>query len=125
MGDPLDTFNALADDDDLVNGLGISNGNNCVGYNSTMTIGNVGWSDPMLNTDPDKHTVRISKADLILENEDGTEVNVNEVLNTISERLCVLSPNFEAMEEYPALKDAYKQYKMLEKLLLDNNKPKG
>jgi len=50
------------------------------------------------------------------------QVNVGEVLKSISERLCIIQPNFAAMEQYPALKNAYDQYKMVEKLLLQNNK---
>jgi hypothetical protein len=59
---------------------------------------------------------------LVIEDLDGNnKIDVGETLKSISERLCVLQPDFEAHEHYPALKDAYEQYKMLEKLLLDSN----
>jgi len=66
-------------------------------------------------------TVRIH-GDLVIADVEGkNEINVTHVMKTLQERLLVLQPNFEAMEEYAALKDAYDQYKMLEKLLMDNN----
>lgn len=60
------------------------------------------------------------RGDVVLEHDDGSETNIAEFIKNISDRFCVLQPNFEAMEEYPALKDAYDQYKMLEKLLMEN-----
>jgi len=50
------------------------------------------------------------------------EVNVSDFIKTMQDRMLILQPNLEAMEEYPALKDAYDQYKMLEKLLTEGNK---
>ena len=64
------------------------------------------------------------KGEVVIEHKDGSETNIAEFMKTVGERLCVLQPNFEAMEEYPALKDAYDQYKMLEKLLMENNDAK-
>ena len=62
------------------------------------------------------------KGDLVISDTDGkNEVNVGEFVKSMQDRLCILQPNFEAMEEYPALKDAYDQYKMLEKLLMEKN----
>ena len=53
--------------------------------------------------------------------ETNETVEVLGAIKAMQERLLILEPNFEQMEEYPALKDAYNQYKMLEKLLIENN----
>lgn len=66
----------------------------------------------------------VIKGDLVIEDENGDTVDVGKFMKDIGERLCILQPNFKAMEEYPALKDAYDQYKMLEKLLMENNNDK-
>ena len=54
-------------------------------------------------------------------------INVGEFMKTVGERLLILEADFKMHEKYPALKDAYDQYKMLEKLLADDavgpNKP--
>lgn len=63
------------------------------------------------------------KGDLVVNTAAGEQVNVCDFITAMQDRMCIIQPNIEAMEEYPALKDAYDQYKMLEKLLIDNNKP--
>jgi hypothetical protein len=48
------------------------------------------------------------------------KINLDEVADTlqvIKERLLILTPDFELMEQYPTLKDAYDQYKVLEAML--------
>jgi len=66
-------------------------------------------------------TVKIH-GDLVIADVGGkNEINVSDVMKTLQERLLVLQPNFEAHEHYPALKDVYDQYKMLEKLLMEQN----
>ena len=55
--------------------------------------------------------------EIVIEDDNGDTMNVGATLKTISQRLCVLQAEFDAREQYPALKDAYNQYKMLEKLL--------
>ncbi len=43
-------------------------------------------------------------------------------LHKIEERLCILSPAFELHEKYPALKEAYDAYCLVEKLVNENSK---
>jgi hypothetical protein len=122
MGDILDSMNALADDDD--DGRGLTNSAIADGhymYNGSGNIGIGGWDKPAASMEYNDTTVTVAGGDLVLEEKDGTQINVNEFIKTMNDRFCVLQPNFEAMEEYPALKDAYDQYKMLEKLLMENN----
>lgn len=66
--------------------------------------------------------VEIKGRVIIKDPDTNAETDVTEFIKTINERMLILQPNFEAMDEYPALKDAYDQYKMLEKLLMKNNK---
>ena len=58
---------------------------------------------------------------IVITDKDGNKYDVLEFMKTVSERMLVLQPNFEAMERYPALKEAYEHYKFLEDLLLTGN----
>ena len=61
--------------------------------------------------------------DLIIHRDGKESIKVCETLDVIMERLCILQPNFEKMEQYPALKAAYDNYKMVEALIAnDENK---
>jgi hypothetical protein len=54
-------------------------------------------------------------------------INLDElaaVIETVKERLLILAPNFELMEQYPTLKDAYDQYKLIEAMLKEENTKK-
>jgi hypothetical protein len=51
------------------------------------------------------------------------EINLDELANvveTLKERLLILTPNFEKMEKYPSLKEAYDHYKLIEALCVSN-----
>jgi len=45
-----------------------------------------------------------------------------EMMNTLKERLLILTPNFQLHEHYPALKEAYEHYKVLEAMLAAGDK---
>ena len=52
------------------------------------------------------------------------EVNLDEmaeIVNSMKERLLILVPNFEKHEKYPALKEAYEHYKLIEALCKEDN----
>ena len=52
-------------------------------------------------------------------------INLDEMatmMNTIKERLLILTPNFELHEKYPVLKDLYEQYKVVEAMLKEDDK---
>lgn len=38
-------------------------------------------------------------------------------LSTIEDRLCILQPSLELHDKYPALREAYENYKLIEKLV--------
>jgi len=94
--------------------------------NQVMTFANtpnnvsVGYVNQQIETD--QNIVSDAKSttftgDLVLRNKDGKELDIGATIETMQERFLILQADFEAHEEYPALKDAYDQYKMLEKLL--------
>lgn len=62
------------------------------------------------------------KGNIVIEGNDGSKIDVGETLNSIMDRLAIIQPNYEAMEEFVALRDAYEKYKMLEKLLTQGKK---
>jgi len=47
-------------------------------------------------------------------------IDVGATLKTLQERFLILEEDFEKHEQYPALKDAYEKYKLIEKLLKEN-----
>jgi hypothetical protein len=52
-------------------------------------------------------------------------INLDEMavmMDTIKERLLILTPNFEQHEKYPILKDLYEQYKVVEAMLKEEDK---
>jgi hypothetical protein len=44
------------------------------------------------------------------------------MMETVKERLLILAPNFELHEKYPALKEAYEHYKVLEAMMAADDK---
>lgn len=50
--------------------------------------------------------------------------NLGNIIESIEKRLSILVPDHEKLEKYSALKKAYENYKMLEKLLYEENSQK-
>lgn len=51
-------------------------------------------------------------------------INLDEMadmMNTLKERLLILTPNFEQHEKYPVLKDLYEQYKVVEAMMKEED----
>ena len=64
--------------------------------------------------------------DAIIKTKKNT-INLDEMatlMETLKERLLILTPNFEKMEQYPALKEAYEHYKLIEALCVSNQEEK-
>jgi len=66
-------------------------------------------------------TIPVYDRGLVVKDADGNDVDVGEFITSVNKRLCIIQPSLEAHEKYPALKDAYDQYKMLEKLLMEGD----
>ena len=56
--------------------------------------------------------------DLVVKRPGKNDLHVAKTLEALMERLAVIEPNFELMEKYPALREAYDNYKVMEALLL-------
>jgi hypothetical protein len=77
------------------------------------------------STWPEESKVTIDEQGVTLTDDADIVINgksLTQTLNTLEERLLILQPDFEMMEQYPALKAAYEQYKLIEKLLRDGQK---
>ena len=68
-------------------------------------------------------TIHISGTNPSLSTDKG-KIDLNELITTIDilkERLLILTPNFEKMEKYAALKKAYDHYKLMESMIGDED----
>ena len=79
-----------------------------INWNSNYTIGS-GISAG--NTDYGSNEIRLGNGKTIDLDE------LHDIVETIKQRLLILTPNFEQMEKYPMLKELYNEYKAMEKLL--------
>jgi uncharacterized spore protein YtfJ len=85
----------------------------------------IGWTT-VSNTNPVSTAVLSIMAqgdgDAMIKTKKNT-INLDEMatlMETLKERLLMLTPNFEKMEQYPALKEAYDHYKLIEALCVSN-----
>jgi hypothetical protein len=70
--------------------------------------------------------VSISKPKTIFLSSDGKEVSVDEIvdfMDIMKRRMLILTPDFEKHEKFPALKEAYEQYLVLDKLMREDHTP--
>ena len=74
--------------------------------NSILSIMAEGDGDAMIKTK--KNTINLDEMAVMME--------------TVKERLLILTPNFELHEKYPVLKDLYEQYKVVEAMLKEDDK---
>lgn len=56
--------------------------------------------------------------DLVVRRPGKNDLHIVKTLEVLMDRLAVIEPNFELMEKYPALREAYENYKVMEALLL-------
>ena len=59
--------------------------------------------------------------DLIINRPGKSPVKVAQTLESIMERLAILEPDFDKMDRYPALREAYDNYKTIEALLVGDD----
>jgi len=67
------------------------------------------------------YTASTYNGDFAIQLPSGSTVNVGSALQSIMERLAILEPDFDKMEKYPALREAYNNYKTIEALLAGND----
>jgi hypothetical protein len=68
-------------------------------------------------------TSNVGSTDLTIQYQNQT-IEVGKTLKMLMDRLCVITPNLPLMEKYPALKEAYDNYKLLEALLANEDNTK-
>ncbi len=51
--------------------------------------------------------------------------DIKERISAIEDRLAIIRPDEVLQEKYPSLKEAYEHYKLIEKLVRDQNATKG
>lgn len=69
-------------------------------------------------------TSNVGSTDLTIQYQNQT-IEVGKTLKMLMDRLCVITPNLPLMEKYPALKEAYDNYKLLEALLANEDNTKN
>ena len=67
-------------------------------------------ADTITITDPGDY-------DLVVNRPGKPPLKVGQALDQIMERLAILEPDFDKMDRYPALREAYDNYKTIEALL--------
>ena len=73
-------------------------------------------STPTVTLDPTPRDLNID-GDIKIDGQ-----SLKEFMSVVSERLNILTPKPEVLEKYEALREAYENYKMLEKICLDDGK---
>jgi hypothetical protein len=58
--------------------------------------------------------------DLVINRPGKPPMKVAQTLESIMERLAILGPDFDKIDRYPALREAYDNYKIIEALLAGN-----
>lgn len=117
------TFTASDTEDDT---YGLHEGSYMYGntntYTTTTTTApttyNIGsnTSTSTITLTPPKRDINLDvEGDIII---DGK--SLKEFMETVSNRLSILTPNPELLEKYDALKEAYEHYKILEKICTDD-----
>lgn len=59
--------------------------------------------------------------DIKFHDKDDKTISLGETLNKINERLAIIEPDFEKMEQFPALRKAYEHYKTIEAMIRDDH----
>ena len=63
-------------------------------------------------------------SDVTLRRNGKPDLKIGESIDIIMERLCLIIPAIEKMEKYPALKEAYENYKLIEALIQNDESDK-
>lgn len=95
---------------------GISNSVGSIGMypNVNYTTNTYDWSND---------TVIQTQNEIIISRPGQADIRVGESLEAIMKRLAILSPDFDKMEKYPALRAAYENYLLIEAMIgLDEGK---
>lgn len=70
--------------------------------NPGYVLSNTGWANVTTITSP-----------LVVTTPDGKRYDITKILDAIMDQLCIIMPDAAKMEKYPALQEAYNEYKRL------------
>ena len=94
----------------------------CVTVDNTTTT--LDYTDWLIDDLSFADTITIdnsTNSDFVINRPGKPPLKVAETLECIMDRLAILEPDFDKMEKYPALKEAYDNYKIIEGMLLNND----
>ena len=85
-----------------------------------VAAGNSTYSSPLTNYVFSNNTFQQPSSDLVVQGDiNFSGVSLKEMLEKIQDRLLILTPDPTKLEKYEALRAAYENYKLIEKLLKD------
>lgn len=86
------------------------------------TPGAAGGAGGVISSYPTMYDYRVSTSanDISISRPYGT-LHIAQAIEELQKRLCILEPDFKKMEKYPALKEAYDNYKLVESLISERN----
>lgn len=59
--------------------------------------------------------------DIIIRRDGKEDLHVAKTLEMLLDRLCIIQPALDLIEKYPALREAYENYKMIETMVKNGN----
>lgn len=104
-------------------------------YGSVYTVGSGGGSStgisswpPVTTAAPSYYTAGTGSSvftttantysnDIIIKREGKGDIRVGDTLEMLMDRLCIIQPAMDLIEKYPALREAYEQYKIIEEMV--------
>lgn len=63
------------------------------------------------------HGMVYDNNDIVLKRNGKDDLHIGKAIDSIMERLCIIEPAFELLEKYPALREAYNNYKLIETMV--------
>jgi hypothetical protein len=64
-------------------------------------------------------------SDVIIRREGKEDLLVAKTLEMLLDRLCIIMPAIDLIEKYPALREAYENYKLIETMVKNGNEDNG
>jgi hypothetical protein len=87
-----------------------------IGYVTTGGGGGAYWTIPTTYANTPAYT-----NDVIIKREGKEDIHVAKTLEMLMDRLCIIQPAMDLIEKYPALREAYENYKMIETMVKNGN----
>jgi hypothetical protein len=79
--------------------------------------GGVNWINAASTYTTYANTVPSFSNDVVIRRDGKPDIKIAETLEMLMDRLCVIVPAMELIEKYPALRDAYENYKLIEAMV--------